>query len=140
MKTQAEISNRLMLRAGDAIDRDYRQSLEIGYLAAIACASEAHFIRSFKATFGETPHRYLQRRRIERAMYLLRSTGRDVIDIAAEVGFNSLGTFGRTFRDIVGETPSAYRGRGPLGGDVPSCFIRDPFGNAIRIGQMFGVR
>jgi AraC-like DNA-binding protein len=123
MKAQAEISNRLMLRARDAIDRDYRDSLDIGHLAAIACASEAHFIRSFKATFGETPHRYLQRRRIERAMYLLRSTGRDVIDIATEVGFNSLGTFGRTFRDIVGETPSAYRGRGPLG-DVPSCFVK----------------
>ena len=92
-------------------------------LAAIACVSEAHFIRTFKATFGETPHRYLQRRRVERAMYLLRATDRSVTDICMEVGFSSLGTFSRTFRDIVGETPSEFRTRGPMP-PVPSCFVK----------------
>ena len=76
--------------------------------------SEAHFIRSFRATFGETPNRYLQRRRVERAMFLLRTTDRSVTDICMDVGFSSLGTFSRVFRDIVGEPPSAYRRRGPL--------------------------
>jgi len=117
-----EEANRRLLRARDAMDRAYARSLDIGALARIACLSEAHFIRTFRSTFGETPHRYLQRRRVERAMFLLRSTGRSVTDICFDVGFSSLGTFSRTFREIVGESPSAYRRRGPLS-RVPTCFV-----------------
>ena len=121
MSRTVEESNRRMLRARDAMDRTYAQRLDIPALARIACVSEAHFIRGFRATFGETPHRYLQRRRVERAMYLLRGTDLDVTDICFDVGFGSLGTFSRTFRDIVGETPSAHRRRGPVA-PVPTCF------------------
>ncbi len=110
-----------MLRARDAMDRAYAQPLDIPTLAGISHVSEAHFIRAFRATFGETPHRYLQRRRVERAMYLLRATDRNVTEICFDVGFGSLGTFSRSFRDIVGETPTAYRERGPLVA-VPNCF------------------
>src|SRR5262249_57121503 len=82
--------------------------------------SPAHFSRSFRAVFGETPHRYLQRRRVERSMFLLRETDRSVTDICFDVAFTSLGTFSRTFREIVGETPSAYRrGHGPI--VAPHC-------------------
>ena len=116
-----EESNRRLLRARDAMDRRYAEALDVPTLARIAYVSEAHFIRSFRATFGETPNRYLQRRRVERAMFLLRSTDRSVTDICMDVGFSSLGTFSRVFRDIVGESPSVYRRRGPLP-DVPSCF------------------
>src|SRR4051794_25261725 len=112
-----------MLRARDAMDRDYAIPLDVPKLASIACVSDAHFIRTFKATFGETPHRYLQRRRVERAMYLLRNSDRTVTDVCMEVGFSSLGTFSRTFRDIVGETPSEFRTRGPIPA-VPSCFVK----------------
>ncbi len=112
-----------MLRARDVMDRDHRADLDIAALARVACCSEAHFIRTFKTTFGETPHRYLQRRRIERAMFLLRTTDRNVTDICMTVGFSSLGTFGRTFTEIVGEPPGEYRKRGPLP-DVPNCFVR----------------
>jgi AraC-like DNA-binding protein len=100
-----------MLRARDAIDRDYAQPLDIPALAAIAAVSEGHFIRTFRATFGEPPHRYLQRRRIERAMALLRDTDTPVTDICMQVGFSSLGTFSRTFGGLLGESPSAYRRR-----------------------------
>nr|WP_231134330.1 helix-turn-helix transcriptional regulator [Motilibacter deserti] len=103
------------------MDRAYAEPLDVPALARIAHISEAHFIRTFRATFGETPHRYLQRRRVERAMLLLRETDRPVTEICMEVGFTSLGTFSRTFRDIVGEPPSAYRRRGPVAA-VPSCF------------------
>ncbi|SDS83565.1 AraC-type DNA-binding protein [Friedmanniella luteola] len=110
-----------MLRARDAMDRSYAEPLDVPTLARLAHVSEAHFIRTFRATFGETPNRYLQRRRIERAMFLLRSTEDTVTDICMTVGFSSLGTFSRVFSEIVGEPPSAYRRRGPLA-PVPSCF------------------
>jgi AraC-like DNA-binding protein len=103
------------------MDRSYAGPLDIATLARIAHVSEAHFIRTFRATFGETPHRYLQRRRVERAMFLLRATTASVTDICFDVGFTSLGTFSRTFRDIVGESPSQYRKRGRIG-PVPTCF------------------
>jgi AraC-like DNA-binding protein len=116
-----EESNRWLLRARDAIDRDFAKPLDIPALARIALVSEAHFIRRFRATFGETPHRYLQRRRIERAMALLRTTGRPVTGVCLDVGFTSLGTFSRTFRAVVGESPSSYRRRAARV-PVPTCF------------------
>jgi AraC-like DNA-binding protein len=116
-----EQSNRLLLRARDAIDRSYAGPLDIATLAAIAHASPAHFIRSFRATFGETPHRYLQRRRVERAMFLLRTTPMSVTDVCLAVGFTSHGTFTRTFRDIVGSSPSQFR-RSSVALPAPSCF------------------
>ena len=120
MSRAVEESNRRMLRARDAMDRTYAQPLDVPTLARIAHVSEAHFIRTFRATFGETPHRYLQRRRVERSMFLLRETDRSVTEISIDVGFRSLGTFSRTFRDIVGETPSGYRkGHGPI--VAPHC-------------------
>jgi AraC-like DNA-binding protein len=130
-----EERNRWMLRARDAIDRDYAQPLDIPALARIALVSEAHFIRTFRATFGETPHRYLQRRRVERAMALLRNTDRSVTDICFAVGFASLGTFSRTFRDIVGRSPSTFRQQAPEPDPVPTCFTkswarRSSFGEA----------
>jgi AraC-like DNA-binding protein len=112
--------NRRLLRARDAMDRAYAEPLDVRAVAAVAHVSPAHFSRSFRAVFGETPHRYLQRRRVERSMFLLRETDRRVTDICFDIGFGSLGTFSRTFRDIVGETPSAYRrGHGPI--VAPHC-------------------
>jgi AraC-like DNA-binding protein len=117
---EAEDLNRRLLRARDAMDRAYADPLDIRAVAAVAFISEAHFIRTFRVVFGETPHRYLQRRRVERSMFLLRETDRSVTDICLDVGFSSLGTFSRTFREIVGETPSAYRmGNGPI--VAPHC-------------------
>ncbi len=121
MSRAVEESNRRLLRARDAMDRTYAQPLDVRALARIAHVSEAHFIRSFRATFGETPHRYLQRRRVERAMFLLRATDRRVTEVCLDVGFTSLGTFSRTFRDIVGASPTAYRRRAEVH-PVPTCF------------------
>jgi AraC-like DNA-binding protein len=113
--------NRRLLRARDAMDRAYAEPLNIRAVATVAYVSEAHFIRTFRAVFGETPHRYLQRRRVERAMFLLRETDRSVTDICFDIGFNSLGTYSRTFRRIVGETPSDYRlDHRPVA--APHCF------------------
>ena len=114
-----------MLRARDTMDRSFAQPLDIAAVARVAHVSPAHFSRQFRATFGESPHRYLQRRRVERAMELLRETGRPVTEICFDVGFGSLGTFSRTFRAVVGESPSAYRARFAGEGNalrVPACW------------------
>jgi AraC-like DNA-binding protein len=117
---ETEDFNRRLLRARDAMDRAYAEPLNVRAVAAVAHVSPAHFIRSFRAVFGETPHRYLQRRRVERSMFLLRETDRSVTDICFDVGFTSLGTFSRTFRAIIGQTPSAYRqGHEPM--RAPNC-------------------
>jgi transcriptional regulator GlxA family with amidase domain len=125
MSRAFEDRNRRMLRARDAMDRAFAQPLDLPALARVALVSQAHFSRQFHATFGEPPHRYLQRRRVERAMELLRETERSVTEVCFDVGFNSLGTFSRTFRGIVGEPPSAYRARFADGGialRVPACW------------------
>ena len=137
MSRAVEESNRRMLRARDAMDRDYGKPLDVPTLARIAYVSEAHFIRTFRSTFGETPHRYLQRRRVERAMFLLRETNGSVSEICLDVGFTSLGTFGRTFHEIVGESPTTYRKRAADLRAVPACFARawtrpSSFGEALQ--------
>ncbi len=126
-----------MLRARDAMDRGFARPLDVPALARIAHVSEAHFIREFRATFAETPHRYLQRRRVERAAFLLRETDRSVTEICLDVGFVSLGTFGRLFKEIVGESPTAYRRRAADLRAVPACFAKawtrpSSFGEARR--------
>jgi AraC-like DNA-binding protein len=125
MASVIEDRNRRMLRARDMMDRAFAQPLDVPVLARAAHVSSAHFSRQFRDTFGETPHRYLQRRRVERAMELLRETDRPVTEICFDVGFGSLGTFSRTFRMVVGEPPSSYRAR--FAGDgaslrVPACW------------------
>ncbi len=125
MSRAIEDRNRRMLRARDTMDRAFAQPLDIPALARFVHVSPAHFSRQFRATFGETPHRYLQRRRVERAMELLRETDCPVTEICFDVGFNSLGTFSRTFRAIVGEPPSTYRARFAADGAVlrvPACW------------------
>ena len=100
MSREVEDRNRRLLRARDAMDRAYAEPLDVAAVASVAHVSPAHFIRSFRSVFGETPHRYLQRRRVERSMFLLRETDRSVTDICLDVGLTSLGTFIRTFRQI----------------------------------------
>ena len=123
MFTPSEVENRRLLRARDALDRDYAEPLDVPRVAAIAYMSPAHFTRRFRALFGETPHRHLQRRRVERACALLRDTALPVTEVARAVGFESLGTFSRTFTAIVGRSPSRYRAEvGPV--SVPVCFTK----------------
>lgn len=96
-------------------------------LASVSGVSEAHFTRAFKQAFGLPPHRYLLTRRIERATALLRDTDLPITDIAFQTGWNSLGTFGRTFRDITGESPGDHRVRARAAaeahGSVPACVL-----------------
>ncbi len=124
-------------RARDHIDRHYQRALDLDELSAVAGVSKFHFARSFEATYGETPMRYLTRRRIERAQDLLRAANLTVTEVCMLVGFSSLGSFSSRFTQVVGETPTAYRDRWTaLGGQrVPGCYlfmrgVLDPAGTA----------
>jgi transcriptional regulator GlxA family with amidase domain len=118
---------RRLLRAKDRMDAASEEDWPVERLASVSGVSEAHFARSFKDAFGVPPHRYLLARRIERAKALLRDTDAPIIDIAFQTGWNSLGTFGRIFRDITGESPTELRAREKFGEhaleDVPHCFV-----------------
>jgi transcriptional regulator GlxA family with amidase domain len=102
---------RRLLRAKDRMDAASHEDWPVPRLARVSGASEAHFARSFKDAFGVPPHRYLLTRRIERAKALLRDTNLPIIEIAFQTGWNSLGTFGRVFRDVTGESPGELRAR-----------------------------
>src|SRR5512145_3521508 len=102
---------RRLLRAKDRMDAASHEDWPVRRLARVSGVSEAHFARSFKEAFGVPPHRYLLTRRLERAKALLRDTDMPIIEIALQTGWNSLGTFGRVFRDVTGVSPSELRAR-----------------------------
>jgi transcriptional regulator GlxA family with amidase domain len=118
---------RRLLRAKDRMDAASHEEWPVRRLARVSGVSEAHFARSFKEAFGVPPHRYLLTRRIERATALLRDTDLSITEIAFQTGWGSLGTFGRTFRDVTGESPGAIRARQREAAHelepVPACFV-----------------
>ncbi|RNF86494.1 helix-turn-helix transcriptional regulator [Montanilutibacter psychrotolerans] len=118
---------RRLLRAKDRIDAASHEDWPVQRLARVSSVSAAHFARSFKEAFGLPPHRYLLTRRLERAKALLRDTDLPILDIALQTGWNSLGTFGRTFRDVTGSSPGELRAREKAALHalewVPACFV-----------------
>ena len=112
-------------RARDLLDREYARPLNVPAMARAALMSPSLFSRLFKEAYGETPYAYLQARRVERAMALLRGGGLSVTDVCLAVGFTSLGSFSSTFARLVGEPPSAYRARDHARlAPVPPCMTR----------------
>ncbi len=126
MSRDPELLRRL-LRAKDRMDTASHEEWPVRRLARASGVSEAHFARSFKEAFGIPPHRYLLTRRIERATALLRDTDLSITEIAFQTGWSSLGTFGRTFRDVTGESPGELRAREKAAphdlAPVPPCFL-----------------
>ncbi|MBM6399033.1 helix-turn-helix transcriptional regulator [Phycicoccus sonneratiae] len=112
-------------RARDLIDRRFADELDLDLLAATARLSKFHFLRSFAAVYGTTPLAYLGERRVERAQDLLRTTNLTVTEVCHAVGYSSLGSFSARFRDVVGETPSAFQGRYAVQGAprIPGCWV-----------------
>ena len=112
-------------RARDRMDRDYAEPLDVPALAQEALMSSGHFSRSFRAAFGETPYSYLMTRRIERAKALLRRGDMSVTEVCFAVGCTSLGTFSTRFTELVGESPSVYRGRSHApAAAIPACMVK----------------
>ena len=112
-------------RARDHIDRHFAEELDLDELAAIALMSKFHFLRSFATVDGITPLAHLGERRVERAQDLLRTSNLTVTEVCHAVGYSSLGSFSSRFREIVGETPSAFQKRYAVRGAprIPGCWV-----------------
>jgi AraC-like DNA-binding protein len=135
-------------RAKDLADTRYADALDLDALAGAAHLSKFHFSRCFAEAYGETPMRYVTRRRIERAQDLLRSANLTVTEVCMLVGFSSFGSFASRFRELVGETPGQYRDRWATTGGprIPGCFLfmrgvdawRQPCGNESNLREAEG--
>jgi transcriptional regulator GlxA family with amidase domain len=112
-------------QARDLVDQHYAEPLDLAGLAEAAHLSKYHFARCFATIYGESPMRYLMRRRIERAQDLLRCANLTVTEVCMLVGFSSLGSFSSRFREVVGESPKQYRDRWAAQGGphIPGCFL-----------------
>ena len=137
MASQDPALLRRLLRAKDHMDAASEEDWPVERLANVSGVSKAHFARSFKESFGVPPHRYLLTRRIERAKALLRDTDEPIIEIALQTGWNSLGTFGRVFRDVTDESPSELRAREQGNAhqldQVPHCFVSAAYRPDLKI-------
>jgi AraC-like DNA-binding protein len=107
------------------MDSRYADPLDVDALARTAGYSRYHFVRAFRATYGESPGRYLTRRRIERAQELLRSANLTVTEVCHLVGFSSLGSFSSRFRDLTGVSPSQYQrdAHRVAPPPIPGCYV-----------------
>jgi AraC-like DNA-binding protein len=117
---------RHLLRAKDAADSRYFERVGVEELARVAGLSRAHFSRTFRREFGESPHAYLLTRRLERAATLLRTTDRSVSDICFSIGLRSVGSFTSSFTRMYGESPTAYRAAFPPAAEhalIPRCVL-----------------
>ena len=126
---------RALRAAKKAMDQNWAEpELDLEAVAAHAGYSRCHFVRSYKAVYGETPGRYLSRRRIEQAERLLRLADLSVTEVCTRVGFSSLGTFSTRFKQRTGMSPTAYRARhsGRRAPGRPSCQALSSGGAPVR--------
>ena len=98
-----------LCRARDMLREVHDRPPTIDEVARAAAMSPFHFIRRFRALFGDTPHQYRIRARIDRAREMLAVDDRSVTDVCMEVGCSSLGSFSDLFARRVGVPPSAYQ-------------------------------
>jgi len=100
---------RILQRVLDKMRADLATNLDLHTIAAESGYSRTHFLRTFRASTGYSPHQWLTHLRIEEAKTLLQKASNSLIDIALDCGFSSHGHFSNIFRRIVGITPREYR-------------------------------
>jgi AraC family transcriptional regulator len=107
--TREGLDRRRLFRVLDYVEANLEGDLTIDRLASIACLSRYHFARAFKQAAGQSPHRYVSAKRLERAKALLIQGDRSLVDIAHALSFSCQANFTRAFRQAEGQTPSQYR-------------------------------
>jgi AraC family transcriptional regulator len=111
LTTHEGLDRRRLSRVLDYIEANLLGDLTVDRLASIACLSRFHFARAFKAAVGQSPHRYVSAKRLERAKRLLIRGDESLVDIALALDFSCQANFTRAFRQMTGETPGQYRRR-----------------------------
>jgi AraC family transcriptional regulator len=96
-------------RINNHIDNHIDATIHVKELAALARLTQSHFCRTFKESCGDSPHRYLMRRRVEHAQRLMLTTTTPLCQIAAACGLADQPHFNRIFRKFVGESPGSWR-------------------------------
>ncbi|WP_149194437.1 helix-turn-helix domain-containing protein [Luteimonas suaedae] len=96
-------------RLREYVDAHLSQRILVADLAMVAGISMGHLHRAFRASLGETPHAFIQKRRVERARRLLAEGSLSIFEVAASVGFESPSHFSRVFRTIMKVSPSRFR-------------------------------
>jgi AraC family transcriptional regulator len=91
------------------IDKNLHRTIHTQDLSLVARRSPAHFSRSFKLTFGEPPHSYVVKRRLEKACHLMLTSSASLSDIALSVGFSDQAHLCRLFRQAFGQSPASWR-------------------------------
>jgi AraC family transcriptional regulator len=91
------------------IDKNLHRAIPIQDLSVVARRSPAHFARSFKLTFGEPPHAYMVKRRLEKACHLMVTSSAPLIEIALSAGFSDQAHLCRLFRQAFGQSPASWR-------------------------------
>ena len=91
------------------IDENLHRTIHVDDLSAVAQRSTPHFSRSFKQAFGEPPHAYVVRRRLERACHLMITSSVSLGEIARSVGFSNQTHLSRLLRQAFGQSPSSWR-------------------------------
>ena len=96
----------------DYIEGHYNENISIEDVSEIANFSKHYFNKFFKKATDKTFARYINDIRLEKARAFLKSSNQNITEIAYDVGFNSIKTFNRLFKEKVGCTPSEYREKG----------------------------
>jgi AraC-like DNA-binding protein len=100
------------------IDSNLHRTIHIRDLCAVARRSPAHFCRQFKSVFGETPHAYVVRRRLEKACHLMMTSATSLSEIALIAGFSDQAHLCRLFRQAFGQSPGSWRRECRIPGEV----------------------
>lgn len=108
-RAAATLSNRQMRLLCDAVRDELQTAWTVARLASLVELSPFHFSRAFKASFGTTPHAWLQLLRMEEAARLIRETRQSLAEIAIQIGLPSAAHFSQAFRRHWGVAPSVYR-------------------------------
>lgn len=114
-------------RSRDFLAANSGERILIAEAAKVAGISPYHFIRLYSRAFGETPHEFMTRRRLEHAQRLLRGGGLSVTEVCFEVGYESPGSFSTSFHRFAGVSPRDYRRLWAFPGaarlfSIPQCF------------------
>lgn len=94
------------------VQEHYSEELSIADIASSAMISQSEGLRCFRATIGASPVQYLRQLRVQKAAELLKAGTLKITQIASQCGFQDMSYFAKTFKDMMGQTPSEYRRQG----------------------------